>query len=113
VNHHVALFGQRIQGFPGAGRAIAELGGVYHFLSAVILHEDLLQLLEEGICVVLPVFQKTDHFALEAGKVGIKTYLLGHVFSARVQDLDGRIPGCYGGYLLRKWGGSDRTRIFI
>ena len=102
VDNHVALLGQGFQGLGGAGGAVAELGGVDDLVRAVVVDEDFLQLVEEGVGVVLAVFEEADGLAAEAGEVGVEALLLGYVFGGGVENLD----GVGHGFLLCQWPGD-------
>jgi hypothetical protein len=67
VNDGITLPHQRIDRLLSAGGAITKLGGVDHALDPVLLFEDFVQLLQEGIRVVLAVFQEPDDFAGDTG----------------------------------------------
>src|SRR5262245_12524141 len=67
VNDGITLRHQRGDRLLGARGAITKLGGIDHALDPILLFEDFVQLLQEGIRVILAVFQEPDDFASDTG----------------------------------------------
>ena len=72
VNQHVTFRNQGVESLVRARRAVAELGGINHFVSAVIPYQHLLKLPQERVCVILPVLQQSDHLPTQVWKLGLK-----------------------------------------
>ena len=89
VDYHVALLGQRVQRLGGAGRAVAEFMGVDDLVRAVVVDQDVLEFVQEGVGVVFAVLQEADYLAAKTGKVGIEALFLGHILGAGVEDANG------------------------
>src|SRR5215467_12947697 len=88
VNDGITLRYQRGDRLLDARSAIAKLGGIDHALDPVFLFEDFVQLLQEGIRVVLAVFQESDDFADDTGQHSTGVPNLGRLFRAGIQDVN-------------------------
>ncbi len=88
VDNGITLLHQRLNRLRGAGGAVGELAGVDDLLDAVLLLQDVLQLVQERIRVVLPVFEHTDDLALQAGQCGTAALDLGEIFRTGIENLD-------------------------
>src|SRR5215471_1534529 len=99
----ITLRHERVDRLSGAGGTVAEFGRVDYLLGAILMFENVLQLLQERFGVVLAVFQDTDDLARDTGKLGTATPDLGEIFGAGVEDLNGtslgnhtHVPPCTG-----------------
>src|SRR5215467_10668321 len=99
----ITLRHESVDRLNGAGGAVAEFGRIDYLLGAVLIFENVLQLLQERLGVVLAVFQDTDDLASDTGKLGTATPDLGEIFGAGVKDLNGtslgnhtHVPPCTG-----------------